>query len=153
MLTFLDDDGLFWLNPIARVLLMLCSAVLVEWWLLKPCCVEVCGILFVMYGSSVVSSVFAINERSEMGLYDVHMFMSLFGYVVHVGEICESRRSYVLEVPDVDYNAMWHQTDTACSWLVCHSRGDCANCIYLPRLSGGPATQFFWEAPIPCRRH
>ena len=20
-----------------------------------------------------------------------------------------------------------HQTDTACSWLVCHSRGDCAN--------------------------
>ena len=30
-----------------------------------------------MYGSSVVSSVFAITERSEMGLYDVHMFMSL----------------------------------------------------------------------------
>ena len=39
-----------------------------------------CGILFVMYGSSVFSSVFAIIERSEMGLYDVHMFMSLFGF-------------------------------------------------------------------------
>ena len=36
--------------------------------------------LFVMYGSSVFSSVFAITERSEMGLYDVHMFMSLFGF-------------------------------------------------------------------------
>ena len=35
--------------------------------------------LFVMYGSSVFSSVFAITERSEMGLYDVPMFMSLFG--------------------------------------------------------------------------
>ena len=56
---------------------MLCSAVLVEWLLLKPCCVEMCGMLFVMYGSSVFSSVFAITE---MGLYDVPMFMSLFGF-------------------------------------------------------------------------
>ena len=59
---------------------MLCSAVLVEWLLLKPCCVEMCGMLFVMYGSSVCSGVFAITERSEMGLYDVPMFMSLFGF-------------------------------------------------------------------------
>ena len=40
--------------------------------LLKPYCVEV----FVMYGSSVFSSVCAITERSEMGLCDVLMFMS-----------------------------------------------------------------------------
>ena len=33
-----------------------------------------------MYGSSVFSSVFAITERGEMGLYDVPMFMSLFGF-------------------------------------------------------------------------
>ena len=26
---------------------------------------------------------------------------------------------------------------------MCHTRGDFANCIHLPRLSGGPATQFF----------
>ena len=39
-----------------------------------------CGMLFVMYGSSVFSSVFIITERSEMGLYDVPMFMSLFGF-------------------------------------------------------------------------
>ena len=36
--------------------------------------------LFVMYRSSVFSSVFAITERSEMGLYDVPMSMSLFGF-------------------------------------------------------------------------
>ena len=45
------------LKPVAMVLFMLCSAVLVEWLLLKPCCVEMCGMLFVMYGSSVFSSV------------------------------------------------------------------------------------------------
>ena len=38
-----------------------------------------CGMLFVMYGSSVFSSVLAITERSELGLYDMPMFMSLFG--------------------------------------------------------------------------
>ena len=31
-----------------------------------------------MYGKSVFSSVFAITERSGMGLYDVPMVMSLF---------------------------------------------------------------------------
>ena len=47
---------------------------------LNPCCVEMIGMLFVMYGSSVFSSVFAITERSEMGLYDVPMFMSFFWF-------------------------------------------------------------------------
>ena len=38
--------------------------------------------LLVMYWSSVFSSDFAITERSEMGLYDVPMFMSIcmFGF-------------------------------------------------------------------------
>ena len=40
----------------------------------------ICGMLFVMYGSSVFYSVFAINGRSELGLYDVPMFMSLFSF-------------------------------------------------------------------------
>ena len=43
-------------------------------------CGMVCGMVFVMYGSSVFSSVFAITKRSEMGLYDVPMFMSLIGF-------------------------------------------------------------------------
>ena len=30
---------------------------LVEWLRLKSCCVEMCGILYVMYGSNVFSSV------------------------------------------------------------------------------------------------
>ena len=74
------SGGLFGLEPVAMVLFMLCSAVLVEWLHLKPWCVEMCGMLFVMYGSSVFSSVFAITERREMVLYDVPMFMSLFGF-------------------------------------------------------------------------
>ena len=74
------SGGLFWLKPIAMVLFMLCSAVLVEWMILMTCYVEMCGMLFVVYGSSVFSNVFAITERSEMCLYDVPMFMSLFGF-------------------------------------------------------------------------
>ena len=34
--------GLFWLTHVAMVLFMLCSAGLVEWLLLKPCCVGCC---------------------------------------------------------------------------------------------------------------
>ena len=45
-----------WPSNRATVLFMLCSAVIVEWLLFKPCCVEMCGILCVMYGSSVFSS-------------------------------------------------------------------------------------------------
>ena len=41
---------------------------------------EMYGILFVMYVSSVFFSVFAISERSEMGLYEVPMFMSFLGF-------------------------------------------------------------------------
>ena len=73
------SGGLFWLKPVTMVLFILCSAVLVERLILKPSCVEMCGMLIVMYGSSVFSSVFANTERGEMGLYDVPMFMSLFG--------------------------------------------------------------------------
>ena len=47
------------------------SVVIVGWLLLKPCCVEICGILFVMYGNSVFSRVFSITERNEIYLYDI----------------------------------------------------------------------------------
>ena len=79
-IVIVHSGGLFWLKPVAMVLFVLCSAVLVEWLLLKPCCVEMCGMLFVMYGSIVFTSVFAITERTEMGLYDVPMLMSLLGF-------------------------------------------------------------------------
>ena len=42
------------------------------------------GMLFMMYGSSVFSRAFAITERSEMGLYDVPMLMSLFGFEIEM---------------------------------------------------------------------
>ena len=35
--------ALFWLKPVAMVLFMSCSAVLVESLRLNPCCVEMCG--------------------------------------------------------------------------------------------------------------
>ena len=71
------SGSLLRLKPVAIVPFMLCSTVPVEWLPLKPCCVE---ILFVMYGSSVFSSISAITERSEMGVHDVPMLMSLFGH-------------------------------------------------------------------------
>ena len=37
-----------------------------------------CGMLLVMYGSSVFSGVLAITERGEMGRYDVPVFMSVW---------------------------------------------------------------------------
>ena len=75
-----SSGGLFWLKLVAMALFMLCSAVLVKWLFLKRCCVDMCGMLFMMYGSSVSYSVFVITERSEMVLYDVLMFMFLFGF-------------------------------------------------------------------------
>ena len=41
--------------------------------MLAFCCVDMYGILFVMYSNSV----FAITERSEMVLYDVHIRIRL----------------------------------------------------------------------------
>ena len=76
------SGGLFWLQPVAMVLFMLCSAMLVEWLLLKPCCIEICGMLFVIYGSSIFCKVLAITERSQMGLYGVPMFMPLFAFEI-----------------------------------------------------------------------
>ena len=51
--------GLFWLKHVATVFI-LCSAVFVEFLLLKPSCVEMCGTLFVMFGSTV-SLMFCYN--------------------------------------------------------------------------------------------
>ena len=50
----LRSGDLLWLKPVAMSLFILCSAVLAEWLLLKPCFVEICEILFGMYGSSEV---------------------------------------------------------------------------------------------------
>ena len=76
------SGGLFWPKPAAMVLFMVCSAVPAEWLLLKPCRMEMCVMLPVMHGSSVFSSASAITERSEMGLHDVPMLMSPFGFEI-----------------------------------------------------------------------
>ena len=62
--------GAIWLNPFATVLFSVCSAVTVE----SPCCM---GVFAVMWGRRLFSSVFAITERRDMGLYDVPLSVSL----------------------------------------------------------------------------
>ena len=71
--------GMGWLKPVATVLLMLCIAVLVECLVLNPCCVVMFGMFCVIYGRIAFSSVFAITVRSDIGLYNVPMLMSLLG--------------------------------------------------------------------------
>ena len=41
--------GMGWLKPVATMLLMLCSAVLVECLVLNPCCVVMFGMFCVIY--------------------------------------------------------------------------------------------------------
>ena len=47
-----------------------------------------------MYGSRVFSSVFPITERSEMGLYEAHIFMSLLGFGICIGMMFASFHMY-----------------------------------------------------------
>ena len=70
--------GMGWLKPVATVLLM-CSAVFVECLVLNSCCVVMFGMFCVIYGRITFSSVFAITDRRDIGLYDVPMLMSLLG--------------------------------------------------------------------------
>ena len=70
--------GMGWLKPVATVLL-LCSAMFVECSVLNPCCVVMFAMFCVMYGRITFSSVFAITDRRDIGLYDVPKLMSLLG--------------------------------------------------------------------------
>ena len=71
--------GMGLLKPVATVALMLCSAVFVECLVLNPCCVMMFGMFCLMYGIITFSSVFAITDRRDIGLYDVPMLMYLLG--------------------------------------------------------------------------
>ena len=69
--------GAIWLNPFAMVLFSVCSAVTVECCVLYPCCM---GVFAVMDRRRLFSSVFAITEKRDMGLYDVPLSVSLLGF-------------------------------------------------------------------------
>ena len=71
--------GTIWLNPFATVLFSVCSAVTVECCVLYPCCMGVFGMFAVMLGRRLFSSVFAITERRDMGLYEIPLSVSLLG--------------------------------------------------------------------------
>ena len=72
--------GAIWLSPFATVLFTVCSAVTVECCVLYPCCVGVFGMLVVMYGRRLFSSVFPITEKMDMGLYEVPLSIYLLGF-------------------------------------------------------------------------
>ena len=78
--TMVRSGGCFLLKPWVIWLVSLWRAVVVEWRALKPCWCLTAGMLVVMCGSSIFSSVFAIGESSEIGLYEVPMQRSLFGF-------------------------------------------------------------------------
>ena len=72
--------GAIWLNPLATVLFSVCSVVTVEYCVLYLCCMGVFGMFVVVYGRGFFSSVFAITERRDMGLYEVPLSVSLLGF-------------------------------------------------------------------------
>ena len=55
------------------------SAVTVKCCVLYPCCMGVFGMFAVILGRQLFSSVFAITERRDMGLYEVPLSVSLLG--------------------------------------------------------------------------
>ena len=75
----ISSATVIWLNPFSTVLFTVCSAVPVEYCVLYPCCVCVFGMFAVMYGRMLFSSVY-ITERRDMGLYEVPLSMSLWGW-------------------------------------------------------------------------
>ena len=72
--------GLIWVSPVATVLFNVCSTVTVECCVLYLCCLGVFGMFAVMKGRRLFSSVFAITERRDMGLYEVSLSVSLLGF-------------------------------------------------------------------------
>ena len=67
--------GMGWLKPVATVLLMLCSAVFG----FEPVlCCDVWYVLCYVWKNHL-SSVFAITDKRDIGLYDAPMLMSLLG--------------------------------------------------------------------------
>ena len=60
--------GFAWLRPWVMVVFISCRAVVVECLVLKPCWKLWEGMFVVMCGSSIFSSVFAMGERSAIGL-------------------------------------------------------------------------------------
>ena len=61
-------------------LFILGIVLLVEWFILKPCGVVMYGMLFVMCGSMVFSTIFVNVRTSEVNFYEVLRLLFLFGF-------------------------------------------------------------------------
>lgn len=89
------SGGFGWLNPAEMACAMFWRAVVVEWSGLKPCWCGGMGKCCWSTGRISRSIVFAMGERSEIGLYDVLSVASLFGFgigmVMAFFQICGMR--------------------------------------------------------------
>ena len=78
------SGGCFLLKPVAIVFVISCSAVTVENLLLKPCWNVVLSLFVSMSGNIIFSSVLAMGESSDMGLYDVPSLWFLLGLAMGI---------------------------------------------------------------------
>ena len=96
--------GAIWLNPFATVLFSVYSAITIKCCVLYLCCMGMFGMVTVMYGRMLFSSVFAIAERRDMYLlrypslclcWVLWYYMFVKSSFKHTREQCESKRAYV----------------------------------------------------------
>ena len=80
--------GRFLLKPVVMMLLMWCSAVIVDLCCLNPCWCSGSEMFPVMCGRMIFSSVLAMGESNAMGLYDVPIELSLFGFGIGITFAC-----------------------------------------------------------------
>ena len=73
------DGGCGWNGLVETCGNSVVDVVFVKCLVLNPCCVVMFGMFCVMYGRITFSSVFAITDKRNIGLYDVPMLMSLLG--------------------------------------------------------------------------
>jgi len=89
----------FLLNPSTILLFILCKAVVVEWFLLKPCWQSSWFMLFVIDGRMIFSNVLMIGDNREIGLYEVPSFEFFPGFnigtIFEVFQICGMMFSFM----------------------------------------------------------
>ena len=78
------SGGLFHIEPVITTLFIVCSAAMVECYILNPCwCVRICK-LFVKSGRILFYSVLTNGDNSAMALYDASFCGFLLGFKIEM---------------------------------------------------------------------